>query len=167
MRITIIGQPCSGKSTLARAIAERFRIPHIHIDRFWFEAGGRRGAYDTPNIEQVRTHIRKKVLEATQSESWVSDGLYSCIQPEIAKRADMIVFLDIPLLKRLCNHSSRLLHRAGRHSELSLRDDLRFFLEIIKRNFTKVSKLEKFLEGHRGKIITLSSRKEIDSFLHN
>lgn len=55
MRITIIGLPGSGKSTLAQAIAEKLSIPHIQMDRFWFESGGRQSSRTTPNVENVRS----------------------------------------------------------------------------------------------------------------
>src|SRR6185312_12755385 len=115
MRISIIGLPGSGKSTVARMIAERFSIPHIQIDRFWFEAGGRTGGHDTLDIEQVRALVREKTLAAIAAESWVSDGFYSRVQPEIAKRADAVVLLDIPLWRRLLNHAARTLQRNNRH----------------------------------------------------
>ena len=97
MRITIIGLPGSGKTYLAQRIAEKMYIPHIHIDRFWLEGGGGQNSRGTPNPEQVHAHVEKEVLKAIQQESWVSDGFYSMIQPEIARRADTVLFLNLPL----------------------------------------------------------------------
>ncbi len=165
MKITIIGLPGSGKSTVARKISEKLSIPHIHIDRFWFEAGGRRGSRDTPNIEQVRMYIREKVLKAISAESWVSDGFYSRVQPEIASRADVILFLDVSIWKRLLNHTKRIFQNSIRHTEISLWNDLLFFPEIIRRTFTTGPKLKVFIAAHKDKVVTLRSRAEIDQFL--
>jgi len=165
MRITVIGLPGSGKSTVADMIAEKLSIPHIHIDHFWFEAGGRTGEYDTPNIEQVRAHVRERVLEAIAAESWVSDGFYSRLQPDIASRADVVLFLDIPLWQRLLNHATRTLRRDKRHKEVSVWDDVTFFPEVVRRTFRTGPKLRSFVQQFKGKTVILHSRKEINKYV--
>jgi adenylate kinase family enzyme len=167
MRITVIGLPGSGKSTLARIIAEKLSIPHIHIDRFWFEAGGRKGSYDTPDIEGVRAHVREKVISAIRADQWVSDGFYSRVQPDIANRADTVIFLDIPLWRRLLNHATRLFRRSSRHGEVSIFDDLTFFAEIIRREFTRLPRLRKFVSQYKNKTVTLKSRKQITQYVES
>jgi adenylate kinase family enzyme len=167
MRITILGLPGSGKSTLAKAIAKKLHLPYIHIDRFWLEAGGGHNSRSTPNPEHAHAHVRAKVLEAIQAESWVSDGVYSRIQPEIAERADAVVFLDIPLWRRLLNHAARTLHRENRHGEMSFWDDIEFFAEIISREMRKKAKIERFVDEYSEKAVILRSRNEIDRYVAN
>ena len=167
MKITILGQPASGKSTLANAIAKKLGIPHIHIDRFWFTCGGGRNSAATPDIEKVRACVKEKALVALGQESWVSDGVYSRLQPEIAGRADIVIFLNIPLGLRLLNHAKRMMHRSTRHQEISFFDDLLFFGEMIKRAFTKSAKLRALVEEYKDKTVILSSRKDIDEYLKN
>ena len=164
MRISIIGLPGSGKSTLARLISERFSVPHIHIDRFWFEAGGR-DDYNTPGIENVRAKVKQKVSEAISSNEWVSDGVYSRVQPEIARRADLVIFLDIPVWRRLLNHTKRLFQRSNRHKETSIVDDLQFYYGILRRQFTALPKIRRLVIEFRPKVVILRSRREIDEFL--
>ena len=166
MRISIIGLPGSGKSTLARLISHKLAIPHIHIDRFWFEAGGRDGYY-TPNIENVRARVRQRVFEAISADEWVSDGAYSRVQREIATRADVVIFVDIPLWKRLLNHTKRLFERSNRHKETSVLDDLQFYYGILRRQFTTLPKVRKLAMEFGAKVVTLRSRGEIDEFLQS
>ncbi len=166
MRISIIGMPGSGKTTLAERISKKLDIPHIHLDRFWFEAGGQRNSRTTPNIENVRAYIREKTLEAIGKESWVSDGFYSRIQPEIAARADTIIFLDIPLWRRLINHTTRIGY-ADRHKELTLRQEILFFFDIIRRHFTARPKIQALVREHRDKLIILTSYKKVDVYVRN
>ena len=85
MRIDVVGLPASGKSTLASTLSRNLRIPHVQLDRFWFESGGRRGRHDTPNLEEVRAKVRERALIALGSDSWVSDGVYLYIQDVIAQ----------------------------------------------------------------------------------
>lgn len=165
MRISVIGLPGSGKSTLAENISRKFSIPHIHLDRFWFEAGGKTGAKDTPNLEVVRAHVRERALAAIQGESWVSDGLYGVIQNEIADRADTLIFLDISLPRRILNHFARIFDRKKRHAEVTLWQDVKFFSEIIRRTFSNKQKIRTITEKYKHKILILRSRKEIDAYL--
>jgi adenylate kinase family enzyme len=165
MRITILGLPGSGKSTLARRIAKNLHIPYIHIDRFWLESGGGHNSQTTPNPEQTHEQVKIKVVEAIQSESWVSDGVYPLIQLEIVKRADTIIFLDIPLWQRLLNHTKRTLQSISGAGELTFRSNVQFFFEMISRDLTNKSKITNFFKDYSGRIITLRSRKEADEYL--
>ncbi|MFA6519420.1 MAG: AAA family ATPase [Candidatus Paceibacterota bacterium] len=170
MRISIVGLPASGKSTLARAISEKLSIPHIHLDRFWFEAGGNQMKDGAPIEERdrVRTFVRQKTATAIAADSWVSDGLYTrSVQPEIAKRADVIIFLDIPLWRRLFNHAQRIFNPSERHPELNIRHEIAFFLEIIRRQFRTKPKLMLFINEHKDKVIVLKSSADIRCYLNN
>ncbi len=167
MRITILGLPGSGKSTLARKIATKLGIPYIHIDRFWLEAGGGHNSRTTPNPEKAHAHVREKVLGAIQAESWVSDGVYRLVQSEIADRADVVLFLDIPLWRRLLNHAERTMHRKHRHGEMTFLADLAFFPEIVSRDLRKKAKIRDLVESYKSKAIILRSRKEMSSYLES
>ncbi|MDB5237608.1 MAG: topology modulation protein [Parcubacteria group bacterium] len=166
MRITILGLPGSGKSTLAKKISQKLGIPHIHIDRFWFKAGGRINATDTEK-ERIRRIVLKDVTEAISQEEWVSDGLFAYAQTLIAEAADVIVFLDIPAWRLFWNHAVRILNRNARHAEVTLWDDLLFFPEIRKRIKKSKKKIYPILEAHPEKVVTLTSRKEIAEYLRS
>ena len=78
MRISIIGNTSSGKSSLAQRISKKLDIPYLHIDRLWFEGGGHNlRPYETEALEKVRAYIKKNVEDFIKQESWVSDGWYS------------------------------------------------------------------------------------------
>lgn len=165
MRITILGMPGSGKSTLAQAIMNKKGIPCINIDRFWREGGGGHNSQTTPNPEQAQANVKEKVLEAIQAEDWISDGVYSLVQPYIAEGADTLVYLDIPLRQRLVNHAVRLMDRKKRKDLMTLRADMEFFLEMLKRDSRKVQNIQGFLQTYRDKTIILRSRKDIREYV--
>lgn len=167
MRIDIVGLPASGKSTLARLLSEQLSIPHIHLDRFWFESGGKQGRLTTPNLEEVRARVRSRVEEAVGASSWVSDGTYLHVQDQVARRAEVIVFLDIPLWVRLANHAHRVFFENKRHAELTFWDDLTFFKEIVRREYSSGPKLRRFVEEHADKVMTLRSKKEIREYVQS
>lgn len=165
MKITIIGQPCSGKSTLAYKISEKLGIPYIHIDRFWFEVGGEKiKPSNKGEIERARSYIKEKVEEALKQDAWVSDGWYSKVQSLISEQADQIIFFDIPLYRRLFNHLKRM-NQPGRHKELTKWDEIKFFYEIIKRTFTRTRKMKKFVCEHGNKVKILKNYREADAYL--
>ncbi len=167
MRITIIGNSGSGKSTLARKISENFDIPHIHLDRFWFEANGHTlKEEDREGKEKVRAYIYAKVEDFIQQDAWVSDGWYSRVQPLITERADQVVFLDIPLWRRLVNHVHRVFF-SERHSELRRWDDVTFIFEIVRRTFTHGKQMQQFVREHPKKIVHLRSYKEVEEYFLN
>lgn len=165
MRVNIIGLPASGKTTLAKAISKKFSIPHIHIDRFWFESGGVAGRHDTPELEAVRREVLRRTSQETEQESWVSDGVFMLVQEMIADRADTIVFLDLPLFVRLIHHARRTFFEVAEHKEVSLWNDINFFSEIIRRTFTTRPKLLGLALKHKDKMIVLRSVNEIDAYL--
>lgn len=165
MRISIIGNCGSGKSTLAHTISEKFAIPHIHIDRFWFEADGHLPQNKTPHGKiQVNARIEERVKEAVAQESWVSDGWYRRAQPFITERADHIVFLDISLWRRVMNHLWRVFFTA-RHQELSRFDDLKFTYQIIRRTFTQGPQMHEYVAQHPEKAVHLRSYKEAANYV--
>lgn len=166
MRISIIGQTASGKSTLARKISEKLNIPHLHIDRYWFEyGGGKLKCNDKEGIEKVRALLKVKVEDFIKQESWVSDGWYSKVQPIIAGCADEVIFLDIPLYRRLFNHLKRII-KNDRHKELTKWDDIKYFIEIIRRNFSsKKSKMKQFSSEYASKIKILRNYKDVKKYL--
>ena len=172
MRISIVGHSGSGKTTLAKKISGKLSIPHIQLDRFWFEAGGlkimnkKTPEYQSEH-ERVRAYVKENILKTISADSWVSDGFYSRFQSEISDRADVIIYLDIPLWRRLANHASRVLFSDDRHKEVSLWNEFTFFFEIIRRSTAFKPKFDKFLPQYKDKIITLHSRKEIRSYIQN
>ena len=166
MRVSIIGQPGSGKSTLASKISEKFNIPHFQLDRFWFESGGNKlKKGDTDGVEKVRAYMKEKVVNfIDEHDSWVSDGTYPRVQSIIVEHADYIIFLDIPLYRRLFNYLYRIF-KTERHKELTKWDDFKFIYQVIRRTFVKGPKLKKFVCEHPDKVKIFRSYKEVEKYL--
>jgi len=91
MRISIIGQSSSGKSTFAQNISKKLNIPHIQLDDFYLESRGHR-LKSGESRTNVREHMRENVVNFVSKNDWVSDGFYSKVQPIIAERAEYIFF---------------------------------------------------------------------------
>ncbi len=95
-RIIITGTTGSGKTTLARQLAERLALPHIELDALYWEPNW------TPAAPEV---FRARVAQALSGDTWVADGNYSSARDLIWSRADMLIWLDYPfplILWRIC-----------------------------------------------------------------
>lgn len=87
-RINVVGTSCSGKTTLARAVAARLDLEHIELDAlFW-------GPDWTPVPEAT---FRERVGNAVSADAWVIDGGYSPVRDLTWSRVDTVVWLDYPM----------------------------------------------------------------------
>lgn len=101
-RVMIIGTPGSGKSWLARAIGARTGLPVLHMDRLFWQPGW-----------QARSADGKAALHAdwVAGPAWVWEGNYAKGYAERLDRADMLIWLDLPIWRRFW----RVLRRTLRH----------------------------------------------------
>ena len=109
-RIAIVGASGNGKTTLARALAQRLSLPHVELDAL----------HHGPNwTEASPEELRARVLERMSPDGWVIDGNYaSKIGDLVTSQADTVVWLDQPLRVILWRLWRRTLRRIRRHEEL-------------------------------------------------
>ncbi len=104
-RIMIVGGAGSGKSTAARLIGKRLNLPVFHMDRdvYWMP-----GWEERPFEERVA-----KVEGIAAQDSWVFEGSFSSTYQLRAARADVLIWLDTPLLLRLFRVTRRTIRDLG------------------------------------------------------
>ena len=103
LRIVVVGVTGSGKSILARQLAERYGVRHVELDALNWEANW------VPAPTEV---FRARVAEATAGDGWVIDGNYSKTHDITWPRATTIVWLDYPLHLILWRLGLRILRRS-------------------------------------------------------
>ena len=108
-RFHIIGSSGSGKTTFARRLAERLGLPHVELDALHL------GPDWTPVDREV---FAQRVRDATEGDGWVCDGNYSAVRPMIIERADVVVWLDLPLRTCLRRVIRRTIRRIRHREEL-------------------------------------------------
>ncbi len=87
-RIVICGQSNSGKTTVARQIAESISLPHIELDTLLWEPHGVRKP-----IEESTSEVLSLIGKYT--DGWVFDGIYQ-FQDIILPLADTVVRVRLP-----------------------------------------------------------------------
>lgn len=86
-RIVVVGTTSSGKSTLAKQLAEKIQAEFIDLDSLHWE----------PNwVEAPDELFRRRVENAIKVDVWVVAGNYHVVRDIIWKRAEVIIWLDYP-----------------------------------------------------------------------
>lgn len=123
-RILIIGCPGSGKSTFAKKLAEKTKLPLIHLDRLFWKSGW---------IERSREEFDALVSDELNKDRWIIDGNYLRTLSDRMKYADTIIFFDYPTYICLWRVLKRIVKKHG-----TTRDDMgencpeRFDMGFIK-----------------------------------
>ena len=86
-RAVIIGTSCSGKTTLARTLAEQLKIVHIELDAIHWQPN-----WPPRPLEEFRALTKKAVA----TERWVLDGNYSKVRDIVWSRATTLIWLNYP-----------------------------------------------------------------------
>ena len=62
---------------------------------------------------------------------------------------------------------SERIFKPGRHKELTLWDEIKFFYEIVHRTFIKGPKIRKFVRENSNKVKTFQNYKEVNKYLES
>ncbi|WP_322924082.1 DNA topology modulation protein [Paenibacillus campi] len=90
-RIVILGCSGSGKSTLSMQLQPLLNVPLIHLDRYYWK----------PNWQATEDEEWDRlVTEFAAAAEWIIDGNYFRTLDLRLKRAELIVWLDMP--RRVC-----------------------------------------------------------------
>ncbi len=162
-KITIIGLPGAGKTTLAKKLEHIYNIKVYHLDRIFWGRGWKGKPQD------IRLDALQKLVEEKQ---WIIEGFYFDISKPRLDAADTIIFLDMS--PWLCLR--RLFKRHHQHSGLPRRDipqespdklDWRLVRRVLLFRFQDRKRLERLLETYDEKknIYYLRSPEEVEIFL--
>jgi adenylate kinase family enzyme len=106
-----MGPSCSGKTTLAQALAERLGLRHVELDAL----------HHGPNWQEASAEelLAKVEAELADLDGWVVDGNYmGKIGTSVVDRAETVVWLDLPLRVCLRRMWRRTTHRIRDRTEL-------------------------------------------------
>lgn len=158
-KVIIIGCPGSGKSTFARALAEKTGLPLFHLDNMYWNAD--------------RTHVEKPVFlerlrSATSGEEWIIDGNYNSTMEMRLEACDTVFFLDYPVEVCLGGVESRKGTKRTDLPWVETKDDRdEEFVNFVKafRNDSRPRVLELLERFSDREIHVFTSRDEATAFL--
>jgi len=102
-RIAVFGG--GGKTTLARAIANKLEVPHIELDAIHHMPNWAERPY-----EEIAQAVEQRMEDSPGG--WVIDGNYRRVRPLILGHADTIIVIQLPFPVMFWRILKRSIHRA-------------------------------------------------------
>ncbi|MCA5894074.1 AAA family ATPase [Isoptericola sp. NEAU-Y5] len=106
-RILVAGTSGAGKTTLAGRVSAVLGLPYTELDSLFHGPGW------TP-----RPEFEEDVRAVAAQEAWVSEWQYAVVRPLLLERAEVLVWLDLPVPVVLWQVLCRTLYRRWRRVEL-------------------------------------------------
>lgn len=174
MKIAIIGNPGSGKSTLSVKLQKMLNLPLYHLDQYYWKPGWQRP--DREEFKKVHHALcdGKVGLPAVAlREGWIIEGVATRLFEYRIKQADVVIFLDIPVyicfyrvFKRALTHFGRVYFSSPHECPERLPD---FALLSYIWNFNRDKKpgIERLLRKYQDekKIFIIQNNAELHEFI--
>ncbi|XOV84017.1 MAG: adenylate kinase [bacterium] len=108
-RINVIGTSGSGKSTFAKALADIQQLPYYEMDQLFWKAD-----WEESDDEE----FLPRVAQVAALEDWVLDGNYSRTFSIKFKRAQLLIWIDLPFFTTTYRVTRRAISRSLSQKEL-------------------------------------------------
>jgi len=108
-RVSVVGNSGSGKSRLGRELATVLGVPFVELDAIFHQPGW----VPLPDAE-----FTARVEAAAAADGWVIDGNYSTVRPVVWRRADTVIWFDLPRRTVMRQVVLRTIRRAVTRAEL-------------------------------------------------
>ena len=163
-RILIIGCGGAGKSTLARQLGEKLKLPVVHLDKLYWKPGW---------VQESREEFDRKLALELEKSKWIIDGNFNRTMPQRLQKCDTILYLDFSRWACLRGVIKRILTTYG-----TVRPDMgegcpeRFDLEFLcwVWNYNKNNRERNYQllnEAAHAQKIVLKNRRAVKAFLKN
>lgn len=159
-RISVIGGPGTGKSTLANNIGKELNLPIYHLD-----------AIHHLENWKVRDSVErdKIILEKIEGERWVIDGTYKSTLEARVKKSDMVIFLNYSTIARVRSVLSRYFKNKGKEKPeipgCKEQMNWKFLKLVIKWEQGRINIINETLEKNKDKnIIIFKNRRKLNKW---
>lgn len=162
-RILIIGSNGAGKSTFSYQLAERTKLPLIHIDRLYW----RNNWEVTP-----RQEFEELVAAQTHKPEWIIEGNSIGSLEQRLKYADTVFWFEFPPVLCLWNVLKRQLRYRGRGrpdlpDQCVSKLNLRFLRDVWRFNKKNHARIAEKLEASQAQLIHFSNYKQVKKYLRS
>lgn len=159
-KISIIGGPGTGKSTLAKNLGRELNLPVYHID----------GIHHLENW-QIRDKDERDqiILDKIKEPKWIMDGTYHSTLEMRVKNSDLVIFLNYSIIARLKGILSRYLKNKNKEKPeipgCKEQLNLEFVKFTINWNKTKGHTINNVLEKYKDKeILVFKNRRSLNKW---
>ena len=157
-KVIVIGCPGAGKSTFARKLAAKARLPLYYLDMIWHQADR-----TVIGCDEFDRQLHKLVNE----DEWIIDGNYARTLPKRLAHCDTVFFFDLPLEVCVEGAKSRLGKERVDMPWVDDELDPEFLQWIIDFPRDVVPEIERHLRNFDNTRIRFHSRNEADKFIHS
>ena len=157
-RVLIIGNSGSGKSWLARQLAEKFAIPATDLDNLNWEPGGYVKA-------RAKEAVLKDALTIASDARWIMEGVYGWIADNVLPYATHIIWLTPAPAECVENIKARGVRNNGSAADFAALLEWSAAYETRAGSSSYQGHLAVFAKASSAQSIRLSSRDEMMSFL--
>ncbi|MEW2329413.1 topology modulation protein [Micromonospora chersina] len=161
-RIAIIGCGGSGKSTIARQLAQILDAPLTHLDAVYYDEQWRPLPQDEFAAQQERF---------VAGERWIIEGNYASTLPIRLAAADTVILLDLPAATCLWGITQRRWrYRGGQHHQDGVYDRItwhfvRYILGYRRKMRPRVQNLVRE-HGPHVRLLTLNSHRQANQLIN-
>lgn len=154
-KISIIGGPGTGKTTLARNLGKELNLPVYHLD----------GIDHLENWKKRDREQRDKmILEKANKDKWIIDGTYTGTLETRIQKSDLVIFLNYSTIFRTKSVISRYLKKRGKEKpeipgckERMTWDFLKFTIEWKRK---RENQIKEILERNKNKEILIYKKRK-------
>ena len=157
-RVLIIGNSGSGKSWLAKRLAEKIALPVTDLDRLNWEPGGYGNA-------RAKEAVLKDALAIARGASWIMEGVYGWIADNVAAYATHIIWLTPAPAECVDNIKARGVRNNGSAADFAALLEWAVTYETRTGSSSYQGHLAVFAKASLARKIRLSSRDEMNQFL--
>ncbi len=162
-KISIIGGPGTGKTTLSNALSKKYNLPVTHID----------GIHHLSNWEiRDKSERDKIILDIVNKDKWIIDGTYRDTLKTRLEKSDFIIWLDYSTFAQLKGVLKRYFKIHGKERKeipgCKERLNFEFIKYVINYNKDKRHHIVNALNNiSTDKIIIFRNQKNLNKWLKN
>ncbi|MBS4207227.1 shikimate kinase [Bacillus sp. FJAT-50079] len=157
-KIHIIGSIGSGKTTLAKTLSNRLKIPYYELDNVVWKR------FDTGDIRRTEQERDEYLNSITNNKKWIIEGVHHTWVCPCFHHAELILFLDTDLSTRRMRIIKRFFRQKMGIEKANYKPTLKIFKDLYNYNtvFEYKSKPEIFdmLTPYNRKLVILKDNAE-------